>query len=279
MQNTKISLLFWNIRNNKPVEALRRLVQKHAVDILLLAESPFVSDGKDLLDALNSVPEEPKFSVVTPDAEKRVQVFSRLPNAIWTRKATHARYSLWEVSCPYRFLLATAHFPEIQYQQGDEQRECSVALRLDLEKAEGDWEDPVSIVVGDLNAAPYEAGISSVYGLNATPSRRLAENVVREYNGRKYPYLFNPMWRFLADSKPGTYYNSGISAPIRQDWYLLDQVLVRPAILRMFDTTNKNDLQILTSDGLSSLLNNSGIPEKDISDHLPLFFRIHLPGD
>lgn len=166
------------------------------------------------------------------------------------------------------------------YQQGDEQRECAIALRLDLERAEAKWENPISIVMGDLNANPFDAGIVGVYGLNATPSRRFAESMFRRFNGRHYRYLFNPMWRFLADKTPGTYHKSDFSAPIRYDWYLLDQVLVRPALLRLFDKGDEKDLLILISDGQSDLIEkDTGIPIEGLSDHLPLLFRFYLTGD
>ena len=286
MPDGTVRLLFWNVQNSRPLENIVRLAEEYHIDILLLAESGFEIGESDLLNALNATSEGANFSVIASAQEAyRVPVYSRLHDVVWTLKINRSRYAIWEIrgANEKKFLLATAHFPPIQYQQGDEQRESAIALRLDLEAAEGDWDAPVSLVIGDLNATPYDAGILGVYGLNATPSRRIASGPPREYNGRKYKHLYNPMWRFLADVTPGTYYNSGISAPIRSDWYLLDQVLLRPAMLQMFDEdaeqaeeSDERDLRILKYDGVSSLVEENGAPVESLSDHLPLFFRFRL---
>src|SRR5690242_12565711 len=94
MPAAKVSLLFWNIHQNRPVQNIVRLVQRHAIDILLLAESPFNQEATDLLDALNAaprLPDEQKFIIVAPSKAKRVQVFSQLSHAEWTLEAEHSR--------------------------------------------------------------------------------------------------------------------------------------------------------------------------------------------
>jgi len=56
-------------------------------------------------------------------------------------------------------------------------------------------------------------------------------------------------------------------------WYMFDQVLIRPDLLDYFDI---QDLRILTSDGDTNFLSRNGIPRKEISDHLPLIFKLNL---
>jgi hypothetical protein len=170
-----------------------------------------------------------------------------------------------------------AHYPSIQNDQGDQQRETAITLRHDLEWAESDSESPLSIVMGDLNANPFDAGIASIYGLNATHLRSTAVGNLRKQNGKDYRYLYNPMWRFLTGTPPGSYYKR-TSAPVCYDWFTLDQVLVRPALLNGFD--DATDVAILTSDGSLPLLEpGTGRPSSNFSDHLPLLFRFSLPGD
>jgi hypothetical protein len=54
---------------------------------------------------------------------------------------------------------------------------------------------------------------------------------------------------------------------------MFDQVLIRPDLLDYFDI---QDLRILTSDGDTNFLSRNGIPRKEISDHLPLIFKLNL---
>lgn len=81
------------------------------------------------------------------------------------------------------------------------------------------------------------------------------------------------MWSLLGDASegpPGSYYCSQ-SEQIAYFWHMFDQVLLRPDVLPMF----QNDkLKIIDRVGDISLLNNNGIPDKKISDHLPILFQL-----
>jgi endonuclease/exonuclease/phosphatase family metal-dependent hydrolase len=284
MPAEKVVILFWNLNKKILTQSIVRLVQTHNVQILLLAEPPEDFNPSDLLMALNTVPRPSRvkgfFAVDSAPEKHKVRVFSRLGEMRnWKLKVRRSRYAIWQVTVRSRgsFLLAPAHFPSIQNDQGDQQRETATALRLDLESAENNQADPISIVIGDLNANPFDAGIASVYGLHATHLRSSAVHRVRNQNGAAYRYLYNPMWRFFAGSQPGTFFGH-TSAPVCHNWFILDQVLVRPALLNLFD--DKTDVEILTNDGALPLLtSHSGRPSNNFSDHLPLLFRFNLPGD
>ena len=57
-------------------------------------------------------------------------------------------------------------------------------------------------------------------------------------------------------------------------WNLFDQVLLRSELLPLF---RNGDLKILTTDGLTGLLNRRGRPDRNTaSDHLPLLFRLAI---
>jgi len=304
----QITTVFWNIHKRpEAFESLTRLTSKHDAQIVLVAEMPKPDEpglnGNPtgvLLDALNrSAPSRSftKFRLISaPQGQGQntdtdaVQVFSRLSTAIrWKRIATHKRYTIWKITIPGHrtFHLAAAHFTSLQNDQGDGQRECAVALRTDLEQAERKLHpskdtyknlDPLSIVIGDLNANPFDPGIVSVYGLNATGLRSTAQEGFREHQGREYPYLYNPMWPFLNTDSPDSFYKR-IDAPVRFDWFLLDQVLVRPGCMELFGKKQDPDLRLLTHDGIEDLIKGPNKTLKEgISDHLPLLFRFDLPS-
>lgn len=310
-----ICLIFWNIHKHpEAFESVARLASTHAASIFLIAEMPGPNEPgltenptvvlQNNLNQSLSPSKQPKFELISKPSEKRtnntgseviergdvVQVYAKLPKKTrWVRETTHDRYVVWRVAVPGRriFHLAAAHFTAIQNDQGDGQRECAIALRTDLEQVEqklytrssGLYEDgePLSIVMGDLNANPFDAGITGIYGLNATGIRDTAREGIRNHQGREYPYLFNPMWQFLTEDPPGTYYNR-ISAPVRFDWFLLDQTLVRPGLLELFGKSEEADVRILTHDGEIDLIEGQRKdPIKGISDHLPIMFRFRLP--
>jgi hypothetical protein len=278
----KIVILFWNIDATPLVDAVDKIIKDHGVDILLLAESLFQDKPDDLLARLNSVPGEPTFSLPPSEGRPRVQVFTRLSGAEWTEATVRSRYTIWNVTMARtrRFILAAAHFPSVQQDQNDGQRESSLALRQDLERAEMGWDDPLSIVIGDLNANPFDAGIAGSYGLNATQSRRIAQGEPRELNGLTYRWLYNPMWRFLGTDVPGTFYKR-LSAPVCFDWFVLDQVLVRPGMIRLFDNERTPDVSIITQAGNLMLVHSETkiLDDRRFVRHLPVLFRFYLPEE
>jgi len=143
-----------------------------------------------------------------------------------------------------------------------------------------------TIVVGDLNQHPFDTGIVGAEGLNATMTRFVAEKVKRTVDGVKYPFFYNPMWSHYGDSThensppgspnyepPGTCYYKASESRWHY-WNIYDQVLLRPELLPFF---RNSDLKILIGDGVTSLLDNNGIPDREAySDHLPVFFRLDI---
>lgn len=87
--------------------------------------------------------------------------------------------------------------------------------------------------------------------------------------------IYNPMWHLMGNYSSlckGTYYYS--TATKSFNWYTYDQVLIRPDLIDKFNIEN---LKILDSINETSLLNKSNVPnKKNISDHLPIKFKIEL---
>lgn len=179
-----------------------------------------------------------------------------------------------------------------------------------------------TLVVGDFNMDPFEEGMVLADCFHATPYRNQAgtdgnlvgplvgptgktEPIrVRGVQGGAYPLFYNPAWKFLGDGETapgGTYYYSGGGGHIPSGWHVLDQVLVRPTALPLFDESALRVVTVLEkgddgspwSEQLSlvkhlpeagkkmSLRQTSGVwkPDKErYSDHLPVFFQIRLSG-
>ncbi len=129
----------------------------------------------------------------------------------------------------------------------------------------------------DFNANPFESPVSSTGGMHAVSSRAIARGKPREILSHDYPYFYNPMWNLFGDeplgSAPATYYYRG-SDPHELYWHMLDQVLVRPALLDRFDV---GALKIVTAVDGVALTKAAGVPNRSqFSDHLPVVFGVDL---
>ena len=134
-----------------------------------------------------------------------------------------------------------------------------------------------TVVVGDMNMNPFQDGMVSAAGLHGAMTRRLARRNDRVVHGRRYPFFYNPMWRFLGereiDRPAGTCYYRR-SDMITTFWHVFDQVLVRPALLDRFP---EESVQVVTEVGNISLSQKSGLPgHGGTPDHLPITFSINI---
>jgi endonuclease/exonuclease/phosphatase family metal-dependent hydrolase len=172
------------------------------------------------------------------------------------------------------FFLATVHLPSRLYWDADDQALEATVVASALGQVEQRAGHSRTVVVGDFNMNPFDAGMCGAHGLNATMTRQVAMREVRVVQNRSYAYFYNPMWGLFGDRTPGpagTFYLSS-SKPVNYHWHMLDQVLVRPAMINEFD-----DVQILDTDGTRSLLTTSGSPDSTLaSDHLPLLVTLSV---
>jgi hypothetical protein len=225
-------------------------------------------------------------------------------------KEYERRYALWRLRTRDgpEILLAAVHFPSIQYEQGDGQRALCAALHRDVREVERALRHPRSVLVGDFNATPFDAGMVTAYGLHAAP---LADTVLhsgtalggrRRLDGETYDYFYNPMWRHLAREAPdgsygptspyeppGTYYLRHHGRSVCFDWFLLDQVLVRPSLLdpgvvglgvhaggAPFRPAEVRIITALAS-GEALWAGTQKVPDAKLwSDHFPITFRLRL---
>ncbi len=265
------TFLFWNI-NRKPLSArIARLAAGNAVDVVILAECEL--EPSDVVTSLNSLGYGWES---LPSYDNRIRVFSRLNDATWHLAQTDAHWSIYRIQSSHfpDCLLAAAHL--LSKLHSDKQdRELGVrSLMADIRTFERDMQPTRTILVGDLNMNPFEAGITGADGIHGVMSQSIAFAEKRIVQRREYEYFYNPMWGLFGDRTPGpsgTYF-SGSTGAISYFWHMLDQILVRPSLMGKLI-----EVRILDSDGSQSLLTKIGRPDsKEGSDHLPLLFRIDL---
>lgn len=276
--------LFWNLHGvssathqNRPAElcaSFTRLVKRHSLDVLIFAECD-LTDG-DVSKALNDAGVG---TYVKPwSRSEKVHVWTRLPSADvedrYNGKMAE-RITVREVQFPNTLplLLVGVHLRDRQTVYTDSGRALGTAEVADaVRRVESRVGHSRTILVGDLNMNPYEAGVVGTQALHAVMTKDLARAVGGWSAREDHSCFYNPMWGFFGDMSagpPGTYFFPNTQEPTNHFWHLYDQVLVRPELVDQFVK-----VEILDGDGQESFLTHTGRPRaKMLSDHLPLFFE------
>lgn len=268
---SKLSFLFWNTGKKDVSSEIAQLATHEKIDILLLAES--ICHPAELMIKLNTG-REGAFDLA-PCNSKGIQIFTRFDPTFFRPVMESPRYSIRSLTLPGRrkVLFAIAHLRSKRNFSDDSQGQYLIDLARVIREIETDQGHTCTVLVGDLNVSPFEKQVVAIQGLHAVASRAVASASRRRFESRWRPFFYNPMWGLFGDRNtlpPGThYYFNG--DPISYYWYMLDQVLIRPAL---FDAFDSRDLTIVTKAGEIPLLSREGKPS--LSDHLPLRFRLRL---
>ncbi|RZK18398.1 MAG: hypothetical protein EOO56_16170 [Hymenobacter sp.] len=266
------TFLFWNI-NRKPLEGLLLLLlEEHLPDLVILAECKIPV----AILRVRLGQQQIRYRVLEDDPSPRLVFLSRLPRRAIRLVSDDGGIAVRRILPPVgeELLLVAVHLGSKLHLESQEQSLLATRMPQLIEEAEKKVKHTRTIVLGDFNMDPFEAGITSSETLHAVMDRRIATKRARTVQGRERQFFYNPMWNFLGDASagpPGTYFYSG-SAPVTHFWYTFDQVLIRPELLANFRDEN---VSVLTSAGGISLLDAKGRPDTTTaSDHLPLLFKI-----
>ncbi len=267
--------MFWNIAKKHLGHVIAELAEENRVDILILAECP---DKLDIMRALNP-PNNVKFEYCSSYTETRLDIFVRFsekfvkpildaPSGYMTmRKITLPEYPA--------FTLASVHLASKIHTTEHDQHSEAIEYATQIRNAENDH-GTNTIVIGDFNMNPFEAGMVDASGFHAVMDRTTALQENRTVKSQEYPFFYNPMWNYLGDISdftPGTYfYRQGNK--VVYFWNMFDQVLLRPALLPYF---TDDSVRIITSYGTTSLLDSNQRPDKQLySDHLPILLTLNF---
>ncbi len=269
-----ITVLFWNTsRNEGLLNIIGNLVEKLDVDIVLLAEMQIPIQA--ILVEFN---EKRKLSFHTsPSNCERIKVFSKYDWRFIRPIEESSYYTIRHINLPGcdDFLLVAAHLRSRLYQSQDSQNSACIELASDIRGVEERLCMDRTVITGDFNANPFDAGMVAANGLHGLMTQKQVAKDKRKVGGREYPFLYNPMWSFMGDlseGPPGTYYYVR-SEYVEYGWNMFDQVLVRPSMVQLFDLKS---LKILTNIGEELLVKEGEIPDKSKSDHLPIIFSLDI---
>jgi hypothetical protein len=280
-----------NTREASLLGVLRNLAEIRDVDVVILAECPV--DAARVASELNRDTTRPRgtqFREADSDSQcEKILIFPRFSGRALLKRAEGPRYTGRLIKLPEprpSITLFAVHFGSKLHKSDASQTLAAPVFSQTVKELEKKLKHDRTVIVGDFNMNPFEDGIVGAEGLNATMSRFVAGKEERKVDGVKYPFFYNPMWSFFGDSThadqppsspmhepPGTcYYGAGESR--WHYWNIFDQVLLRPSLLPCF---NNKDLQIVTTDGTTRLVDANGLPEsRRLSDHLPIVFRLNI---
>lgn len=274
----RIRFLFWNL-NNRPLQSsVAALASEKQLSVIILAECTIQPD--EILSQLRSAGED-GFTFARSYAESAgdIQIFARLPGdeirPVADDPNNHVTMRRIVLAGNQDLLLVAVHLQSKVNWSNDDQVLGATALAKQISERETSFSHRRTILVGDLNMNPFETGVIGAGGLHAVMTKAIAAAHSRIVNANECFYFYNPMWRFFgerADGPPGTYYLRRSGKPISFFWNIFDQVMVRPVLMNALE-----DVQILNRIGNASLLDQFGIPDKNVgSDHLPLAFSLNL---
>ncbi len=224
-----VTFLFWNLNRRPRQDLIACLAAEHEADIVILAEND-VAERE--LETVLSRATNREFQKPWSLSEK-IDIFTHFPESSLTsvldnpsRRLTIRRLVVGSQD----ILLAAVHVQSKLHWSEDDQSHEAVELAREISNAEESLGHRRTVLVGDLNMNPFEAGVASSHALHAVMTRDLASKGSRIVSGREYPFFYNPMWGFFGDRNlgpPGTHYFAG-SKPVNFFWNMFDQVLIRP---------------------------------------------------
>jgi hypothetical protein len=267
------TVLFWNINKKRLFKEIISLCNEKKVDILILAEAkPDISDPEVLI-ALNSERETVYIAPFNPSP--RLSFFFRYPAESIGLVADEGGIAIRRISPPIGIdiLLVALHLPSKLHMTEDDQKFLAVRVSQLIQEAETKVGHTRTLVIGDLNMNPFEAGVVGADGLHAVMTQSIARKRSRTVLERDRPFFYNPMWGRMGDSSvgaPGTYYYRS-SQQVSYFWNTFDQVLLRPELLDFFSQAN---LKVISKIGDINLMTENGI-SSSYSDHLPVIVTLH----
>jgi len=269
------TVLFWNINKKRLFKEIKSLCNENEVDILILAEAKpaNILDNEILID-LNSGREN--VYIAPFNLSSRLSFFFRYPLESIEPVSDEKGIAIRRISPPIGLdiLLVALHLSSKLHMTEDDQKFQAVRVSQLIQEAESKVGHTRTLVIGDLNMNPFEAGVVGADGLHAVMTQTIARKGSRKVQGKEKPFLYNPMWGRMGDSSvgaPGTYYYPG-SSYVSYFWNTFDQVLLRPKLLDFF---LQDDLRVISKIGDNNLMTESGI-SSSYSDHLPIIVKLQI---
>ena len=257
--------LFWNTHKNSDInDVLCELIVENNISMVCLAEYTAESD-----ELINKLSVQNVNMMEYSCCSERIKLFGKVKNIQCRTDTDHAAIRIIND----KDILCCIHLNSKIYSGHEHIREIYMEQIIkDIQSVEQELHSENTIVVGDFNLNPYDSSLVNAKYFHGIPIYEEAKRKSRVIAGEEFFMFYNPMWNLLGDAHEpyGTYYYAG-SDPLNTYWNIYDQVIIRPVLKSRFVG---DSLKILKETKTRFLLDNSGHPNKKISDHLPIMFEI-----
>lgn len=259
-------ILFWNTYQNDKINTiLTEIIMENHINIVILAE--YNADIYSLITELRSNNIIMEKYITT--GCKRIQIIGNITNVKPELQTDHVSMQIINDE----IILCCIHLSSQIYSNSEGVREIEISKIIqDIQSLEIKLKTSNTIVVGDFNSNPFDKALIDARLFHSLPYYDIAKRKVRTIAGQEFQMFYNPMWNFLGDFKQpyGTHYYGGNKTD-NIFFHLYDQVIIRPDLRERFVD---GSLKIVTETKSRFLLKAKGIPDENISDHLPIIFEI-----
>lgn len=272
-----MNILFWNIKKKDTfTNTIVEIVKEEAVDIVAFAELP---SGKELFFESELKKAHPSFKRLLPIKPTKVEVFYKDGAVDITNAYDGKRISVNRIHSSIDgndYFITFCHLKDAYSTDRNQLPGYARHTVKELLEFEDTARSKRTIVCGDFNMDPYEQSMLECDGFNAMMTSNLAMKRRRNVEDDSYELFYNPMWGLYGDlhgqDVSGTYYHAP-SEPIQAYWHIIDQVILRPDVIPVFD---KQQLKIVTKGQHYNLLNSNNNISDHYSDHLPIKFTLNI---
>lgn len=256
-----MNFLYWNLKSNKNEEYIALLIKEHSIDIAIFSEY----SGTDFnIVAHKLLSDTYQFYEGYGGCEKVAMLAKRTIQVEINRE--HSRYVLYSiVSASSKYIVVGTHLPSNPHTDADGRKMVIRELIADLKEQEKIHKHSYSIIIGDLNASPFDDELIQKDTFNAVLYKEIIQNKKEVmYQKRKFRLLYNPILNHISESNHqygSFYYTGGLKSLY---WYCYDQILMTRDLINRFQ-----GMEYCRSVNGKSLLKEI-CPNKSVSDHLPL---------
>ena len=260
-----MKLLFWNINNKDNADLALACMREKEVGIAAFGEFSGTEFSDELLKSSGYRPigygGSDKVKIIAQESIEVLDCFEESRFTVLPMKI--------DKIC---FVMAAAHLVDRMSSADPEPRLVDIRKMMDvIHGYESELSINRTIVMGDLNANPYDKELLLPNAFNAMLFKGIVRNKTgRTWCGNEYPFLYNPTIHWLSEELEnyGSFYYSGdCTNPI---WNCYDQALVSPELMDSI-----NSYSYLKRIGDRDLIAKVR-PNSKISDHLPLLVDIDL---
>ncbi len=259
-----INLLFWNLAKNNIDKYIIGIIKEKNVDIAIFSEYSGINISNILANLNNEY-----LHYSTMGGCNKVTIIAKRKYDIKIRREADERFVIYSVECnDEKYILAGLHLQDNLHSDSDVRKIEIRDLVSYIQEVEKNLNHSNTIVIGDFNASPFDDEMIQKDAFNAVLFKNLILKAeYTTFGKRKYRRFYNPMLDFISEDNANYgsfYYSSGLKTLY---WYCYDQIIIRKPLISYL-----HSLEYCKTIGNKKLIKDI-IPDKSISDHLPLFVR------